>query len=111
MSDELTNTGYETLLGDIVNVLQNARSAAARGVDTVMTTAYWLTGRRIVEEEQSGERRAEYGAAIIFRLAADLTSSQGRGFGERNLQQMRRFYLTWPTGQISQTFVCGIVST
>lgn len=107
MGDELTNAGYETLLGDIVDVLQNARSAAARGVDTVMTTAYWLTGRRIVEEEQSGERRAEYGAGLISRLAADLTSSQGRGFGERNLQQMRRFYLTWPTGQISQTLSAG----
>src|SRR5437660_9848608 len=65
-----------------------------------MTAVYWEIGRRIVESEQSGERRAAYGKAHLKRLSDDLTTRFGRGFSERNLQQMRLFYLGW---QIPQT--------
>ena len=58
-----------------------------------MTAAYWEIGRRIVECEQGGENRAEYGTQLTKRLAKDLTSRFGRGFGHVNLAQMRRFYL------------------
>lgn len=103
MSDELSTARYDELLGDIIGVVDHARSAAARGVNTVMTTSYWLIGRRIVEEDQRGEHRADYGAGLLDRLSADLTASRGRGFSSRNLLQMRQFYLTWPLEQISQT--------
>jgi predicted nuclease of restriction endonuclease-like (RecB) superfamily len=68
-----------------------------------MTATYWEIGRRIVKSEQHGKRRAEYGEALLERLAADLTTRFGRGFGARNLRQMRKFFLTWPEEQIRQT--------
>lgn len=103
MGDELTTAGYDGLLHDIIGVVDHARSAAVRGVNTVMTTSYWLIGRRIVEEDQGGQRRADYGAALLDRLSADLTARRGRGFSRQNLQQMRQFYLTWPPDEIRQT--------
>ena len=103
VGDEVTGVEYSELLGDIVGLLEGARSAAARGVNTVMTTAYWLIGRRMVEREQGGERRADYGAGLIDRLSADLTTRLGRGFSSRNLRQMRQFYLTWSPDRIRQT--------
>ena len=68
-----------------------------------MTAAYWLTGRRIVDFEQSGEERAEYGAALIERLAEDLTQRFGRGFSLQNIYNMRLFYLSYQPDRILQT--------
>lgn len=68
-----------------------------------MTAAYWLIGHRIVELEQLGDERAEYGTALIERLAADLTRRFGRGFSRQNIQNMRLFYLSYPQDQIHQT--------
>lgn len=61
-----------------------------------MTATYWEIGHRIVEFEQGGQTRAEYGEQLLERLAQDLTARFGRGFGWRNLFQMRAFYLAWP---------------
>ena len=61
-----------------------------------MTHTYWEVGRRIVEHEQHGKKRAVYGEALIERLALDLTGKFGRGFSQSNLWQMRDFYLAWP---------------
>jgi predicted nuclease of restriction endonuclease-like (RecB) superfamily len=95
--------GYEQVLTDIVGIIDQARTAAARSVNTVMTVTYWSVGRRIVEEEQGGQQRAAYGEALLARLSTDLTGRFGRGFSRQNLQQMRQFYLTWPPQQICQT--------
>lgn len=94
---------YVAVHTDIVALLEAARHAAARSVNALMTASYWEIGRRIVEFEQGGKERAEYGQALLKRLSGDLTSRFGRGFSERNLEQMRLFYLAWPTAQISQT--------
>ena len=75
--------------------------AAARSVNAAMTATYWEIGRRVVEYEQGGKARAGYGEALVERLARDLTRRFGRGFGRRNLFQMRSFYLAYP--QIVQT--------
>lgn len=64
-----------------------------------MTASYWEVGRRIVEAEQQGKRRAGYGEQLIERLASDLTQRFGRGFSLQNLQQMRSFFLGWPIRQ------------
>jgi predicted nuclease of restriction endonuclease-like (RecB) superfamily len=64
-----------------------------------MTATYWEIGRRIIEQEQGGGRRAEYGEALIANLSKDLTVRYGRGFSKRNLEQMRLFYLGWPIAQ------------
>lgn len=92
---------YEVLLGDIVDLLDTARRATVRSVNTIMTTTYWMIGRRIVEQEQHGAERAGYGKALVAQLSDDLTKQFGRGFGERNLQLMRWFYVTYR--DISQT--------
>jgi predicted nuclease of restriction endonuclease-like (RecB) superfamily len=92
---------YEAVLADVVQLVEAARHTSARAVNSVMTSTYWAIGRLIVEREQRGRSRADYGKALIERLAADLSARFGRGFGERNLLQMRAFYLAYP--QIPQT--------
>jgi hypothetical protein len=91
--------GYDGLLSDVVRVIENARRTTARSINMVMTATYWLVGRRIVEREQQGERRAVYGESLLERLAEDLTRRFGRGFSGRNLRQMRAFYIAWPNRQ------------
>ncbi len=92
---EVRPGGYDALLGDVARVIEDARRAAARSVNAVMTATYWLVGRRIVEEEQGGQQRAGYGDVLIQRLSGDLTSRFGRGFGRSNLFQIRAFYLAY----------------
>jgi hypothetical protein len=92
-------TGYEAVLADVVGLLEEARRTTARAVNAVMTATYWVVGRRMVQSEQGGKERAEYGKALLKRLSADLTSRFGRGFSARNLQQMRLFYTGWPIPQ------------
>ena len=79
----------------MVELLDAARRASARAVNALMTATYWEMGRLIVESEQAGAKRADYGKELIVRLSGDLTKRFGRGFSERNLEQMRLFYLTW----------------
>jgi len=87
---------YEVVLSDMVSLLEEARRTVARSVNAVMTATYWEVGRRIVEIEQRGKKRSDYyGEEIIERLSEDLTARFGRGFGRRNLFQMRAFYLSY----------------
>lgn len=95
-----TLRGYDSFLDGVTQLLAESRRATARSVNAVLTLTYWEIGRRIVEFEQQGKKRADYGTALLKRLSADLTRQFGRGFSERNLQLMRRFYDGW---QISQT--------
>lgn len=90
---------YATVCDGIVEVVHAARLSAARSVNTLMTASYWEVGRRIVEAEQKGMRRAGYGEQLIGRLSGDLTIKFGRGFSVRNLEQMRQFYLMRPIAQ------------
>ena len=90
---------YLQILDDVVSLLESSRRAAARSINSIMTVTYWKIGQRIVEYEQRGEERASYGESLIKRLSQDLTSQVGRGFSERNLEQMRRFYQLWPIPQ------------
>ena len=96
------NTPYQAVFGDVSKIIDAARDSAVRSVNAAMTAAYWLIGRRIVEFEQSGEERAEYGAALIERLSEDLTGRFGRGFSRQNVQNMRLFYLSYPPDRIRQ---------
>jgi predicted nuclease of restriction endonuclease-like (RecB) superfamily len=97
------STGYDDVLTGMVELLDSARRAAARAVNSVMTATYWEVGRRIVEFEQAGEERARYGANLLERLAVDLTKKVGRGYSRQNLQQMRQFYLAYPPEIIYRT--------
>ena len=98
-----TSENYNRIRAGIVELLKTARTAAARNVNSIMTAVYWDIGRRIVEFEQGGEQRAEYGEQLIEQLSGDLTRQFGRGFGRANLWQMRAFYRAWPEAKILQT--------
>ena len=95
--------GYAGIHGGIVELLDAARQAAARSVNALMTASYWEIGRRIVEAEQKGKRRAGYGEQLMERLSADLTTRFGRGFSPDNLENMRRFFVAYPLSAISET--------
>ena len=94
---------YSGLVGGISELLEIARRASARTVNSFMTATYWEVGRRIVEFEQAGKKRAEYGEALLTRLADDLTRRFGRGFSRFNLGRFRQFYLANPVDQIRAT--------
>jgi predicted nuclease of restriction endonuclease-like (RecB) superfamily len=95
--------GYADVRSSIVDLLNAARQAAARNVNALMTASYWEIGRRIVEAEQKGKRRAGYGEQLIERLSLDLTQQFGRGFSRQNLQQMRMLFEIWSAEKIRQT--------
>ena len=80
-------------INEIKTILKNARQKAYTAVNSAMVEAYWEIGRRIVEEEQSGRERAEYGKEIIKNLSKELTEEFGKGFGERNIRNIRQFYI------------------
>ena len=94
---------YSTLINDLASFIEQGRKAAARYVNTALVATYWLIGWKIVEYEQKGKERAEYGEVLLERLAKDLTNKFGKGFGRENLRLMRQFYLAYQNLQISQT--------
>lgn len=85
-----------TLYDDIRAIIINARNAIYKTVNTGMLEANWKIGRRIVEEEQAGARRAEYGQRVINDLSEKLSAEFGRGFDTRELRRYRQFYLLFP---------------
>ena len=92
---------YTELIGDISVLLETTRRQSIRVVNAFMTATYWEIGRRIVEHEQGGEERAEYGESLMVRLSSDLGKRFGRGFSRNQLFLMRKFYLS--TAQIFLT--------
>lgn len=81
---------------EIRGILASARQNAYTAVNTAMVEAYWLIGKRIVEQEQHGEERAIYGDGILKELSKALTTEFGKGFSYSNLYNFRQFYLTYP---------------
>lgn len=88
-------TGYKTILREVARLLESARRASARATNAIMTATYWEIGHRIVEFEQRGRMKADYGEQLMERLSEDLTQKFGRGFGKSNLFQMRVFYIAY----------------
>jgi predicted nuclease of restriction endonuclease-like (RecB) superfamily len=103
VADHRELPAYGDLVDEIAEILETARRASARAVNAVMTATYWEIGRRIVEYEQRGKERAEYGAATLTQLSRDLTSRYGRGFGVDNLQRFRLFYIAYASKEIYAT--------
>lgn len=94
---------YVATLDDVRRLIDTARHTSARTVNAVMTATYWLIGRHIIELEQRGTRRAEYGEQLLQRLANDLTTRYGRGFSYPNLNKFRQFYIAYPPAMILST--------
>jgi len=91
MSNEVSK-----IYSDIAELLNTARTKTYRTVNSIMVETYWKIGQRIVEEEQAGKSRAEYGTKLIENLSRYLTDTFGKGFSEANLKNMRRFYMVYP---------------
>lgn len=87
---------YDTLVERIDNLWSAARNRAAIAVNTELLDANWKTGQYIVEFEQKGKIRAEYGKQLLIRLSRDLTARRGKGFSRSNLTYMRKLYLAFP---------------
>lgn len=92
MSENLQN---KVLFSQVVELLQNARQQVLRTINTTMVCTYFEIGRMIVEEEQNGKERAEYGKQLLKGLSEQLTNEFGKGFSLRNLEQIRKFYMTY----------------
>lgn len=92
MSDGLQN---KAIFQQVAELLQNARQQVLRTVNSTMTITYFEIGRIIVEEEQNGKDRAEYGKQLLKSLSKELTKDFGKGFSLRNLEQIRQFYMTY----------------
>jgi len=93
------SSDYGRLVADISGLLEQARRTTVRVVNSILTPTYWEVGHRIVEYEQGGKSRAGYGEELLARLSKDLMVKHGRGFSERNIRQMRTFYLGWEIWQ------------
>lgn len=87
------------IYNEISNLLKEARKSIVSNINTTMTKTYFLIGKRIVEEEQNGNERATYGKNLIKNLSKKLTNEFGKGFSERNIEQMRKFYKTYSIPQ------------
>ncbi|KAF0146031.1 MAG: hypothetical protein FD156_399 [Nitrospirae bacterium] len=103
MKQPLKKHTYPSLITDLASLIEQGRKTAVRYVNTALVTTYWFIGRRIVEYEQGGKERAEYGDVLLERLAKDLSKKFRKGFGRENLRLMRQFYLTYQSPKISQT--------
>ena len=95
MIDKLIKIDEDTLFDRVVSILEKARANIARSVNTNMVIAYGLIGQAIVKEIQDGEKRAKYGKQVLEELSSKLNSRYYSGFSVTNLQDFRRFYLTY----------------
>lgn len=100
---EITHTQTGDFIREIKRIIEIGRATAYTAVNQTMIATYWNIGRRIVEEEQQGKERAEYGKELIKMLAKELTHEYGSGFSQRYLAYFRQFYITVPNLEILQT--------
>jgi predicted nuclease of restriction endonuclease-like (RecB) superfamily len=98
-SELTTDSEYQQLVGRISEVYTEGRIRATQAVNVHITQTYWQIGHDIVEFEQGGKVRAEYGKALLATLSRDLTRYHGKGFSRSNLVYMRLLYLQYPIGQ------------
>ena len=84
---------------EIKELLYSAKKRVYQTINTTMTQTYFQIGKRIVEEEQGGETRAEYGSALLKNLSSELIKEFGKGYSEQNLKNMRQFYLIYQKRQ------------
>ena len=99
----IINSQSEVFISEVRKIIEDARNNAVRSVDYCRVQMYWNIGRRIFEEEQLGNERAEYGAYLIKNLAKDLEPEYGTGFSVRQLERARQFYRFYPIASAVRT--------
>lgn len=96
MTNDLSNTTYNSLIATIGEVLAQGKAYVLQTVNQGIVQTYWAIGKHIVEFEQAGNEKAEYGSALLKRLSGDLTFRYGKGFSMSNINKMRKLYLEYP---------------
>jgi len=105
---KIIKSKYNALLKSISTKIQDARKTTANAKNVELVKANLKIGRHFIEFERHGEERAEYEKAFLTRISRDLQKIYGAGFGRHNLQDMRRFYLTYSKWQtVSAKFCCS----
>lgn len=115
MSNKMLDLQKQTVINEIKQILTDAREKVARTVNNELLIAYWNIGKVIVESEQAGTEKAEYGKQLLKSLSKELTKELGKGFSRSNLQNMRLLYLNYPicqslSGKLSFTHYCELFS-
>ncbi|MCR5403088.1 MAG: PDDEXK nuclease domain-containing protein, partial [Butyrivibrio sp.] len=91
-----SDSEYESLLQNVGEALSRGRQRVASYIGTQTVRTYWEIGKYIVEYEQNGNEKAEYGSTLLKRISRDLTDRYGRGFGMSNVNKMRKLYIEYP---------------
>ena len=94
-----TQNKYQLLINDIGQILEESRGQAFVVVNQILVKTYWGIGRLIVEYEQGGKEKVEYGSKLFEKIATDLKKKYGKGFSRSNIIYMRLFYLKYPKSQ------------
>ncbi len=109
MANELTI--YQSVIDDVKGIIASGMESAYNATSRAMVLTYWNVGRRIVEQEQKGNQRAEYGAAMMDVLASEVTKEYGKSYSKRNLQYFRKFYQCFPDIEIVNSCVHNLTWT
>ncbi len=96
MNKLVENKEYKKLIKNIGSVFNGAKNKIISAINVEMLDAYWKIGRNIVEFEQKGHLKAEYGSKLLLRISKDLKLIYGKGFSRSNLSYMRQFYIKYP---------------
>jgi predicted nuclease of restriction endonuclease-like (RecB) superfamily len=111
----IQNNNIEHIIIDIKKIVATARKNVAKEINSKLLQAYWEIGRTIVENEQNGSVRAEYGKNLLIMISKELTKEFGKGFSRSNLQKMRGFYVYYPncrtlSGELGWSHYCELLS-
>ena len=111
---QIKNSNYETLIQQISQIVNNNKKQLSTTINNVLIETYWNIGKYIVEYEQAGDSRAEYGKNLLINLSHDLTIRLGKGYSKSNLFNMRLFYQCFPIfqavpGKLSWTILVEII--
>lgn len=105
------NNEYSELLGNIGKLLEESRKAAIQKINNILVQTYWNIGKRIVEFEQDGKEKADYGSELLKRLSNDLKERHGKGFSKTNIYLMRLFYLKYEKIQTVSGKLSGLITS
>ena len=114
MDELVKNSGFEKMISDIEALVNASKNELARSINKVMTITYWSIGKYIVEFEQDGNAKAEYGKNLLSRISKELTLRLGKGYSRPNLNNMRKFYLKYSNCQtvsdkLSWSHICELI--
>jgi len=113
--NHISNSSFSTVTTQIRQLIEQSRHQVAQSINISLLNTYWKIGLIIIEEEQTGKERAQYGKQLITHLAKSLSQDIGKGFSRSNLHNMRNFYLAYPifqtlSGKLSWSHYCELIA-